>query len=572
MNRSRRSQITLGSLLVLPLVTAAMACASSSSSSSSSTDSPDDADSLGVARQAQGGSTVFPTTTTTTQPTSYPTSALAARIARDHYLKSRLTALRTEYNAPALAGALVVDGSIVSSAVTGVRKQGVAGDAKLGDAFMLKSATKPMTGYLAARIIEAQIPIAPGSLKKFSWTTTILDVFPELARITNPAYVNTTVQALMTHSSGMPYMPTTEGPDEFANITSSLVGRRYEYVKAAVQDAPEDPSPYGGGSIIVAAMLEKIMNDPWEQLMDDWVYADIGMTNSGVGSNPFPLNANQVTSHTRNASGTPIPWNPPSTYASEPHAPAGRNPHASISDFARFAAANLAPAANRPGSLSDASLATALAAPAGVPGNTRSGWARGYWGSDLVLWHNGADGKDYSLFHVIPSQNYATAVMTNVEDPGGDMGGDATSELVAMKRHLATAAAFDDAVNIGESASATSTYAAGYEATKANDGSLLSRWAASASSTTPTLTFSLGGPKSVSKIRIAEYYDRIQSFALDALVWKPLLSMFVWTEVLTGGPVGPNFAASFPSTNAISMRLRITASVGGVNIAEIWAL
>jgi alpha-galactosidase len=162
--------------------------------------------------------------------------------------------------------------------------------------------------------------------------------------------------------------------------------------------------------------------------------------------------------------------------------------------------------------------------------------------------------------------------MTNVEDPDGEMGSAATNELVAMKRHLATAASFDDALNIGESTTATSTYGAGYEASKGTDGSLLTRWAATASSTTPTLTFSLGGPKAVSKIRIAEYYDRIQSFALDALVWKPLLGMFVWTEVLTGTTVGPNFAASFPETNAVSMRLRITSSTGGVNIAEIWAL
>jgi CubicO group peptidase (beta-lactamase class C family) len=99
-------------------------------------------------------------------------------------------------------------------------------------------------------------------------------LFPELAPLTHPAYVNTTVAALMSHSSLMPYQPGMEGGDEFGNMTKDLRQRRYLYVKAAVQDPPVTPSPYGGGSIVVAAMLEKIMGKTWESLMQTYVFDD----------------------------------------------------------------------------------------------------------------------------------------------------------------------------------------------------------------------------------------------------------------------------------------------------------
>jgi CubicO group peptidase (beta-lactamase class C family) len=561
----RRSHAAALSLAFLPLIPLGAACVSSSG---------DTADEATRVQQAQVSGPGAPTPTVTGTGT-IPPPVSTARISRDHYLKDRLTALRTLHNAPAVAAALVMNGSTTAAAVSGVRKYGVAGNAQLGDAFMLKSSTKPMTGYLAARFIEFQQPI-PGSLKKFSWSTTILDVFPELAATINPAYVNTTVEQLMMHTSGMPYMPLTEGADEFANITSSLVGRRYEYVKAAVIDPPQSPSPYGGGSIIVAAMLERITAVSWENLMNTWVYDDITMTNSGVGETPYPTNVNQVTSHTRNGSGTPVVWNPPPGYASEPHAPAGRNPHASILDFAKFAAANMSSAANRPGNLGDVALANALFQPPGT-GHTRSGWGTGYtsWGEDPgvpLIWHNGADGKDYSLVHIMPSKNYATAVMTNVDDPGSLVGSGATHELAALWRHYATAGAYDDVINIGLGATATSTSGAGYEATKANDGSLLTRWAAPSATTTATLEVSLDGLKTISKVRVAEHYNRIQGFVIEAKMFSFYYNGFIWVQLASGTTVGSDYLASFSAIGAFAVRIRITASTGGANIAEMWAL
>jgi CubicO group peptidase (beta-lactamase class C family) len=498
-----------------------------------------------------------------TQPTLEAMSVLEAN-SRNHYLHDRLGALRSAAQAPALAAALVIDGDTVAAAVDGARVYG-GEQAKLGDAFMLKSCTKPMTGYLAARFVAMAPAVGAGH---FHWETRIIDVFPELVGTMNPAYFQTTVWQLMTHTSGMPYKPIGEGSDEFKNATSSLTGRRYAYVKAAVLDPPVSPSPYGGGSIIVAAMLERITGRAWEDLMQQYVFGDLGMTNAGVGETPYPQIPNMVSSHDRDSSGTPVPWLPPTDYASEPHAPAGRNPHASILDFARFAAAFLPNATHRPGSLSVAQVQNALSMP--PMGNAAmSGWGTGNapWDGSPIYWHNGTDGRDYSLVHLSPSENFATLVMTNVED--GQLASAATLELAAMQRHFATASAYESAVNLAVPAQGSAVFGAGYEADKAVDGSLATRWATPDGTQTASLTLDLGTAKAVSHVRVAEEYARVEGFVIEA--WQATFpGHAAWVPVLSGTTLGADFSGDFSATTARWFRLRVTAASGAPTIAEVW--
>jgi CubicO group peptidase (beta-lactamase class C family) len=490
------------------------------------------------------------------------------QLARNAYLTSRLDHYRSGTEIPALAAAVVLGDRIVARGVIGVRRWGEDEPAQLSDYFMLKSSTKPMTGYLAARIMQLE-PKLPDSDAPFTFQTTILEVFPELASVIQPAYEDTTVAELMSHQSGMPYKPLTEPQDEYLSESSDLATRRFLYVKDAVQDPPEDPSPYGGGSIIVAAMLERLMGKTWEELMQAYVYDELGMINSGVGESPFPESAYGVASHTM-TDGGPMPWTPPSGYEQEPHAPAGRNPHASISDFARFAAAQLPNVAGRGGKLSEDWLRASIE-PIPDTDDTQGGWALGGapWDGNVPrLWHNGTDYMDYSFMNVYPTEDFATVAMANYYDE--QTVGSLSNELCALRQYLDMASGFDARAAAPKAATATDVYSLldGFEGDKATDGSLWTRWATNDGVASASLTIELGEARSISYVRIAEHFERVRAFSIsvpsadDAAQWEVLAE---------GTTIGPHRLVEFPKVEASSVRLTITKTEGGgANITEVW--
>ena len=76
------------------------------------------------------------------------------------------------YNLPALAAAVVKNGSIVASGAVGTRRAGTDNPVTVNDRFHIGSDTKAMTALIAAMLVEGG---------KIQWTSTISEVFPELA-------------------------------------------------------------------------------------------------------------------------------------------------------------------------------------------------------------------------------------------------------------------------------------------------------------------------------------------------------------------------------------------------------
>jgi CubicO group peptidase (beta-lactamase class C family) len=220
------------------------------------------------------------------------------------HLAGKLAAVRERHGVPALAAVLVRDGgNTVVARAGGVRKwdashTSTANAVRQDDVFNIGSVTKPFTGYLIAHLVQQRAD--------FAWTTTIGDVFPELA---SPAfraryrvrqeYLGRTVEQLMSHNAGLPYAPA-NGYEMVANwpaltgafqqeyaTAASLDARRYNYLLTSLQDAPEPaPGPaivYGGGSIICAAMAERLTGQRYEDLMAQLVFGPLGMTRSGFG-------------------------------------------------------------------------------------------------------------------------------------------------------------------------------------------------------------------------------------------------------------------------------------------------
>jgi CubicO group peptidase (beta-lactamase class C family) len=99
------------------------------------------------------------------------------------------------YDLPALAAAVVKNGEIIASGAVGTRRAGTNSPVTIEDRFHIGSDTKAMTALIAAMLVEGG---------KIRWTSTVGDVFPELAATMDPAVRGVTLEQLLSHTSGIP--------------------------------------------------------------------------------------------------------------------------------------------------------------------------------------------------------------------------------------------------------------------------------------------------------------------------------------------------------------------------------
>ncbi len=155
-------------------------------------------------------------------------------------------------------------------------------------------------------------------------------------------------------------------------------------------------------------------------------------------------------------------------------------------------------------------------------------------------------------------------VMSNYEDAATVAA--MLPELEVIKDYFAMTSLYDADAATPKSASATDTFSgySGFEADKAVDGLLTTRWAADAA--TAYLTIQLGTTRTVSELRVAEppQYQRVRGFTVSAQ------SGDSWQPVATGTTIGPGLAIPFSPVSASAVRLEITASTGAPTIAEAW--
>lgn len=347
-----------------------------------------------------------------------------------NYLKSELGRIREETGVPALAAALARnDGSIVHVTL-GIRKNDVSADlaanrSRAGDRFSMGSVSKPMTGYLIAHLVQ---------LGRMRWDMKIADVFGEFRNAAcrsrygvRSDYLDCTVEQLMAHATGLLYAPTNgfemQGFDTnqipgYATETSA-VGRRYQYLVAAMQDQPGEIGVYSGGSVIVTAMAERLLQRSYESLMRDMVFGPLGMSQSSVGRLATTATPNGTWQHSWAATSGAISPNTGTVLPAfdwHSHNPAGAVA-CSARDTALFLRANL----------SRSSAAKPVVANAGLrrmqdtevrPRWTSGGWqSNGEQGNDRRINHNGDNGCSRADMHIWAGLGYGYAAMSNVSDP-----------------------------------------------------------------------------------------------------------------------------------------------------------
>jgi CubicO group peptidase (beta-lactamase class C family) len=331
-------------------------------------------------------------------------------ISDPEWLRAFLERERQAHRLPAIAAAIVLEGKVVAASAVGVRKAGSPARVTRNDPFHLGSLAKPMSATMFGVLVDQ------GLLR---WDMTMAEMFPELVDAMQPEYRPVTIAQLLSHTSGFPYQPETSEQIIDARATM-IAGRRYEYVKAAIEDPPAAPPGTkvidSGGAIVVASAAERLTRQSYEGLIHRLLFKPLGMTHAGFGDMSAHGRIDGPWSHVIRAGAvTPIP--PDRSEAVQTRAPFGRNVHCSIIDLARFAALHIHGAQGRSRFLRPETfrrLQTAV-----PPSNFAPGWAIEHpeWSKGTVLAHNGSNGRNYAVCRVAPAEGFAVCVMTNL---GGD--------------------------------------------------------------------------------------------------------------------------------------------------------
>jgi CubicO group peptidase (beta-lactamase class C family) len=325
-------------------------------------------------------------------------------------LNALLETILRKYNLPALAGATVTSEGLSAVGAVGVRKYGSNIRTTVDDQFHLGSDTKAMTATMLATLVEDG---------KLSWSTTLEQVFPELAPGMNPAYTKVTLEHLLAHRAGFTGASWPLGNDfaDMYRLPGMPREQRLAYVAMVLREPPvSEPGTkflYSNRSYAVAgAMGEKAANDSWENLMQKRLFQPLDMQSCGFGPMGDPRKIDQPWQHKLLCkSHRPIK---PRPHADNPPVigPAA-TVHCSVIDWAKFVIAHLRGEQGMPGLLRPETFRRLHTPPLG--GEYACGWlvTERSWAGGRALSHAGSNTQNYAVVWMALAKDFAVLVVTN---------------------------------------------------------------------------------------------------------------------------------------------------------------
>ncbi len=353
-------------------------------------------------------------------------------------LSPELTAVRDEFNFPALAAAVIVEGRLQALGVVGVRKHGSEAKVEQNDPFHLGSCTKAMTGTLIGLLVEEG---------KLAWDTPLAEYFPAWKDRMHPEYREVTLVHLLSHRAGLPPM-TTAG---FAPVSGLQLlqirvmdpaAQRNRVAEIVLTRAPvnrpgEETLYSNAGFTIAGAIAESVMGETYEDLLQRLLFKPLGIESAGFGAMGTMGLVDAPWQHLDvGGSDSFLPVGPGPLSDNPPFiTPAGRV-HCSMADWAKYIQCVLAACRGEEGLLAASAVQQLTEPPFG--GDYAVGWGivERAWGGGNVLVHSGSNGMNYCVVWVAPQKNFAVLVATN---RGGDGAAEGLDKVCAMmiKRFLA---------------------------------------------------------------------------------------------------------------------------------------
>jgi len=428
---------------------------------------------------------------------------------------------------PALGGGMVLNGELVYAGVRGVRRVGNSSAATIDDRFQLGSITKPLTGYLIA-VLKKQ--------GKINWTQTIGQTWPDLisalpAALGNAGgrdewvahYRDTTLAALMTHSSGFDYQPSTETEALLAVASSTpgaqLPAKRKIYARLALLDRPYQgwktmkdggapPAKYSGGCIVAAAMAEQLTGSSWEMLMAQHVFVPLGMTRYTFVNASSKTSVTDLWQHSISNGQVVGRAIPEETQISYTHGPAGAV-SLSLPSWGQWAKSLLR--VSDDAHMTMTPLNEYFTLPGADFNCTRGGW----FGGSGRFAHDGCNFWNYASMLVDRPRRMATLAATNIHYDG------ITSGIFALREEMERLADawpamehLSESLALAELSCTASSSAGDHPPELLTDSWFRTYWAASVK--TPTLTVTLQEERLLKGLALCEYeQSRITAFELE---------------------------------------------------------
>jgi CubicO group peptidase (beta-lactamase class C family) len=253
-----------------------------------------------------------------------------AGIAQD--IRKVADSIRIWRRVPALAYAVFSADSVFQMGAVGYKRLRTKDTVSLYNRYHLGTATASVTSYIAARMVHQ------GRIK---WNTPLLQVFPELRKVSDPAYTNTTLADLLAHRTGFPVFNNYLQLSKFPGYQGDPPEKRRLTVEWLVQQKPvyKDSADKGGFSfsnantMAAAAMLEKISGKPWETLLIDYVNKPLGISVK-IGL-PNRLDINQPWGHWVEG-GTFNPMGPTHWFGLNPSLGPAADANLTLPDYVKF--------------------------------------------------------------------------------------------------------------------------------------------------------------------------------------------------------------------------------------------
>ena len=185
-----------------------------------------------------------------------------------------------KYKLPALAAAVVNNGDIIASGAVGLRRIDSDIPVSINDRFHIGSDTKAMTVLLAAMLIETRSDL--------EWSSSLAEIFPELSMY--PALGRSTIQQIMSHTSGLP-----GDNEEIIQLYFSAIseeGNLDEIRFWILKKWSGNESAHGIagefayanlGYIILGAVIERLTGRLWEELITEKIFDSLSLGTAGLG-------------------------------------------------------------------------------------------------------------------------------------------------------------------------------------------------------------------------------------------------------------------------------------------------
>lgn len=215
----------------------------------------------------------------------------------------RLHALRLELGTPGVAAGWQRGKASATLLVDGSRSVDAEAPIRQADRWHIGSIGKSMTATLAARAVEA------GAI---GWDSTITTVLGGEIEGIHPGFADVTLLHLLSHRSGLPAAAGEDGLADYPQQRGPDIHQeRLRLARAVLTVAPATPMgtamAYANANyVIVGAMLETLLGEPWEALIEAQLFRPLGLASAGIGLPGRQGRLDQPVGHTIGAGGKRI--------------------------------------------------------------------------------------------------------------------------------------------------------------------------------------------------------------------------------------------------------------------------